>query len=357
MSRASAPPRLTVLLPCYNAERDLPRCLDSLLAQSYRGFEILAIDDGSTDGTPRILAEYARQDRRLRVLGNGRNLGLPATLNRGLDEAKAAYIARQDADDEAEPARFEAQIAFLDADPSVDVVSSSAKLIDTGGRVIGERRARVTRPSACRYITAFATPLAHGATLARRECLVHFRYSLEPAALHVEDYELWGRLVRSGRRLANIPDPLYRIRVSPQSVSVRNEGMQVQNFVTCAQGHLREGFGEQPTRETVAVLTNRVDFQRTDITLSAGLTLLGRLTERALHYASIDSGDRCEILDAAAMQRLDIVLQSALKGRGGLRARALARLPAVILAAIRRPRSALYVREKARVLAARIGDA
>jgi len=355
MSGTHVRPRLTVVLPCYNAERDLPRCLDSILVQGYRDFEILAIDDGSEDQTPRLLAEYASRDPRLRVRLNARNLGIIRTLNRAIEESSGEYVARQDADDEAEPTRFQAQIGFLDARPDADVVSSSARLIDTSGRVIGERRAWATRPASCGHITAFTTPLIHGAVMARRACLARFKYSLEPEALHVEDYELWGRLVRSGRRLANIAEPLYRMRLSRQSVSARNECVQVQNFVTCVQAHLRE-CGEQPSRDTVAVLANRIDFEQADVPLEAGLALLARLTERASRDASAES-DRREVLDAATMQRLDILLQCTARGRRELKARAFARLPGVMLAAIRRPRSALYVREKLRIVAARLsGD-
>jgi len=192
--------------------------------------------------------------------------------------------------------------------------------------------------------------------MARRDSMERFRYSPEARALHTEDYELWGRLVRAGRRLANVPDRLYRIRISPQSVSARNDSVQAQSFVTCVQEHLREESDEQLSRETVAVLANRIEFERANVPLNAGLALLAQLTERAVQGASTESDCR-EIKDAAAMQRLDILLQCVVKGRPDLRARALARLPAVMLAAIQRPRSALYVREKLRVLAARVGAA
>lgn len=350
MSGAVVAPRVSVLLPCYNAERYLPQCLDSLLAQAYRDFEIVAIDDGSEDATPRLLAEYSARDPRIRVSRNESNLGIIRTLNRGIDQSKGAYVARMDADDQAEPLRFHVQVAFLDAHPDVDLVSCSVRLIDTGGRVTGERRAWVTRPSACRYLTAFAPPLAHGATMARRACIETFKYSMDPRALHTEDYELWTRLVRAGRRLANVPELLYRVRISPESVSARNDRVQVQNFITCVQAHLREETGQEPPRETVAVLANRIDFTRASVPLDAGLRLLRRLTESGISGTSTEA-DRCEILDAATMQRLDILLQCVLKGRSGLRARAAARLAATVLAAIRRPRSGVYVREKLRILA------
>ena len=248
-SDAVAPfPRVSVLLPCYNAARYLPSCLDSLLAQTYRDFEVVALDDGSRDQTPAILAEYAARDRRIRIRPNETNIGLVRTLNLGIDACRGEYIARMDADDEAEPRRFQTQVAFLDAHPDVDVVSSSFSRIDVPGRLIGHREAFVTLPAACRYVTTFATPVAHGAVMARRDCLATFRYSRDPKALHTEDYELWARLVRAGRRLANLPEPLYRVRISPDSVSAANERVQAQNFVTCVQDQRARRDGQRSRR-------------------------------------------------------------------------------------------------------------
>ena len=92
-------PLVSVVLPCFNAERFLPAALDSLLRQTYRDLEILAVDDGSRDDTPRILEAYAGRDPRVRVLTNDSNLGLVPTLNRGVAEARGDFIARMDADD------------------------------------------------------------------------------------------------------------------------------------------------------------------------------------------------------------------------------------------------------------------
>lgn len=345
-SDAGAPvPRVSVLLPCYNAARYLPSCLDSLLAQTLGDFEVLAIDDGSRDQTPNVLAEYAARDRRIRIRRNETNIGLIRTLNLGIDACRGEYIARMDADDEAEPKRFQTQVAFLDARRDVDVVSSSFNRIDVAGRRIGHRRVWVTHPVACRYVTTFATPVAHGAIMARRDCLTRFRYSRDPKSLHTEDYELWARMARAGGRLANIAEPLYRVRISPESVSSANEGVQVQNFITCVQDHLRAETGEETARQTVEVLANRIDFDRRDVRLGPGLRMLSGLTQSALSGATTPE-ERAEIAGAAAMQRLDILLQCVLKGRPGLRARASGPLLAELLAALGRPAVRRYLTQK-----------
>jgi GT2 family glycosyltransferase len=344
MTHESAPPQVSVLLPCYNAQRHLRSCLDSLLTQTYRHFEVIAIDDGSTDDTARMLAEYAARDRRIVFSQNEQNLGLIRTLNLAIVLSRGDYIARMDADDQAVPERFQRQVGFLDAHADVDLVSSSLTLIDVSDRVVGERKVWVTQPAACRYVSFFATPLAHSAVMGRRHCFSAFGYSSRPEALHTEDYELWCRLLRAGKRLANSPEPLLRYRISADSISARYEALQVRNFVTCAERHLREQDGAEAARETVEVLTNRIDFRRAKVPLEEGLRLLQQLTDHA--KAGATDVTQAEIAAAATMQRLDILLQCVLKGGFRLRMRAFVRLVTAALPVMRRPRIRNHLRQK-----------
>src|SRR5438093_1473162 len=112
-------PTATILLPTYNAAAWLGGAIDSLLGQSYRDFELLVIDDGSTDQTPSLLNTY--KDDRIRVLRHEHNSGLIASLNHGIDVAKGKFIARMDADDVSHPRRLERQLAFLERHPEVGV--------------------------------------------------------------------------------------------------------------------------------------------------------------------------------------------------------------------------------------------
>ena len=112
-------PVITVLLPTYNAAAWLGAAIDSLLHQSYRDFELLVIDDGSTDRTPSLLNTY--KDDRIRVLRHEHNSGLIASLNHGIDVAKGKFIARMDADDICMPQRFERQLLFLKTHPEVSI--------------------------------------------------------------------------------------------------------------------------------------------------------------------------------------------------------------------------------------------
>ncbi|HNT24410.1 MAG TPA: glycosyltransferase family 2 protein, partial [Anaerolineales bacterium] len=114
-------PCVSVLLPCYNAERTLPEALDSLQRQSLADFEIVAVEDGSADGTLALLKDWARREPRLRLLAQP-HAGLVAALNAGLEACGAPLVARMDADDRAYPQRLARQVQYLDAHPQLAAV-------------------------------------------------------------------------------------------------------------------------------------------------------------------------------------------------------------------------------------------
>ena len=123
-------PKISVVMPAYNAENYIREAIDSILAQTFRDFEFLIIDDGSTDHTVEIIRSYS--DSRIRLYQNERNMGVAATLNRGLDLARGEYIARMDADDISLPERFAKQAAYMDAHPDVAVCGSNIILFSEG---------------------------------------------------------------------------------------------------------------------------------------------------------------------------------------------------------------------------------
>jgi glycosyltransferase involved in cell wall biosynthesis len=122
-------------MPTYNGERFLRPAIESILNQTFRDFELILIDDGSNDSTPRILADLKDKDKdnRLIVLTNQRNLGIAGATNRGLAAARGEYVALQDHDDISLPHRFQTQVDFLDSHPTVALVGSAATLIDENG--------------------------------------------------------------------------------------------------------------------------------------------------------------------------------------------------------------------------------
>src|SRR3954452_9290737 len=128
-------PRVSVVLPVFNGEATIRSAIRSVLKQEYDDFELIVIDDGSTDATTRRLAEI--EDRRVRVLGNDVNLGLGASLNEGLSAATGELIARMDSDDLCHPQRLSRQVAFLDDHAATGLLATARLKVDAQGRHLG----------------------------------------------------------------------------------------------------------------------------------------------------------------------------------------------------------------------------
>jgi len=131
--------RVSVVMPVYNGEKWLAYAIDSILHQSLADFELIAVDDGSTDGSRKLLDDAARRDSRIRTADQP-HLGVAAALNRGIALARSQVIARMDADDLSHPDRLQKQLAFLDKHPRVAALGSWARVIDERGRGTGEMR-------------------------------------------------------------------------------------------------------------------------------------------------------------------------------------------------------------------------
>jgi glycosyltransferase involved in cell wall biosynthesis len=207
-------PAVTVILPVYNAERYLPEALDSVLAQDFADFELLAIDDGSTDASRQIL--QACRDPRLRVLQNPRNLGLTSTLQRGLLEARAPVIARQDADDVSLPTRLRLQHAHLGRSADTVLVGTQAVRTDGAGRPRAPLDHGREHGTLC-FELLFDNAFFHTAAAFRRDA-ARAAGGYDAAFAYCQDYDLWSRLARQGR-VANLPERLVRVRAHATSMT------------------------------------------------------------------------------------------------------------------------------------------
>lgn len=216
-------PRITVLLPVHNGGAYLDAAVRSILGQTFPDFELLAIDDGSTDGSGEVLRGY--RDPRLRLVENSRNLGIVETLNRGLSLARGEYIARMDSDDISLPERFERQSRFLDAHPEVGVVGTSGGLIDGREESLGSFRYPLSHEAIC-FSLHFFNPLAHPSVMMRREVVLssggYRSVGLSRGETSFpEDYDLWWRL-SDLTRLANLPNRLLLLRKHVGTVTARH---------------------------------------------------------------------------------------------------------------------------------------
>ena len=199
-------------MPACDAERYIAMAIGDVLASDFEDFELIVIDDGSTDGTARIAASFA--DPRVRIVLNDGNIGLTPSLNKGLELARGKFIARMDADDRMRPDRFTKQVAALDSDEGLALISSFVDQINADGEVTGTwatDRACASEPE-IRAMLPRTNCIAHSTVMLRRDALTGLRY-----AGPNEDWDLWLRLLARGRRMAKLPEALVQLRITPGS--------------------------------------------------------------------------------------------------------------------------------------------
>jgi len=212
-------PRVTVLMAVYNGLPYLRQAIESVLAQSFADFELLVIDDASSDGSAECVRSY--DDPRIRLICNERNLGQTPSLNRGLELARGEYVARLDQDDLCAPERLEKQVALLDTRPDVAVVASWARLIDNGGQPAGLWRGTIDDfPDFFSTLLLGNCPFVHSSVMMRRDAVVEVG-GYDPAFKRMQDYELWTRLAlrRYGGLILQEPLVFYRVHDRQQHVT------------------------------------------------------------------------------------------------------------------------------------------
>lgn len=216
-------PRVSVIMPVYNAEPFVGQALKSILGQTFRNFELIIVDDGSGDRSREIGRSF--HDERIVWIENGRNLGLTASLNVGLKKARGEFIARQDADDLSLPERLEKQVAFLDSHPTTGLVGCAFSVINEVGNALTDIHT-VVDPLEINALLLQRNPIAHGTAVFRRACLEktglyreEFRYA--------QDYDLWLRIAEIAK-VANIPGLLYQWRITRGSITLRKKRLQDQ---------------------------------------------------------------------------------------------------------------------------------
>lgn len=208
-------PLVDILLAVRDGARYLPAALDGLLAQHLREFRLLVVDDASTDETAAILAGAAARDRRITVLRNDTPTGLPASLNRGLAECTAPFLARADADDLYAPERLSSQLQRLLVDPGLGVLSCGYHRIDADGRRLGTV-VPVSGHQRLRFHMLFMNGLLHPGVMLRTELLRRVG-GYDTSYWTAQDSDLWARLSPLAR-IDNLEAPLVSYRVHPASV-------------------------------------------------------------------------------------------------------------------------------------------
>jgi glycosyltransferase involved in cell wall biosynthesis len=230
-------------LPCYNAAATLQEALDSLLCQTLSDFEIIAVDDGSTDATWQILQARAAQEPRLRLLSQPHTGIIPA-LNAGLAQCEAPLIARMDADDRAHPERLEKQVAYLQAQPEIDVVSCRVagfpvQEVRQGFALYLEWLNGLLSDEEIRREIFVESPLPHPSLTFRRAALLRVGGYQDHG--WAEDYDLLLRLYLEGARFAKLPEVLLEWRDHPPRLTRSDPRYSLENFLRAKAFYLMRG--------------------------------------------------------------------------------------------------------------------
>jgi glycosyltransferase involved in cell wall biosynthesis len=296
-------PAVSVLLPVWNAATTVARAVESIRSQTFGDWELLAVDDGSTDATPRMLAELARDEPRLRVLTRAHG-GLVPALNAGLAAARGELVARMDADDESLPERLAAQVALLRAHPETGVAGS---LVEFGG----DPRAAAGYALHVEWLNTLRTPeeialhrfeespFAHPSVMFRRELVP--RHGGYREGDFPEDYELWLRWLEAGVRLAKVPQVLLRWHDPPGRLSRTDARYDAEAFFRCKAGFLARWLRDHvdPERRLLVWGAGRPTRRRVDWLRRAGAVVAG--------YVDIDPrkvGRRLDGVEVIAPEQL-----------------------------------------------------
>lgn len=217
LTKSSKTPRVSVIMPAYNVEKYIAEAIESILNQTFVDFELIIINDGSTDDTAKIIKDYAKRDKRIVFINRADNRGFITTLNECLDVAKGEFVAKMDSDDISLPERLARQVEFLDNNPNIGMVGAGLCKFGTENHTY-IRPARVG-------VVDFMYGCKTTVFMARRNIIEreHLRFDLNYFA--AEDYEFYSRFARYAK-IANIQDVLYKYRWHGNNVSVQKREMQ-----------------------------------------------------------------------------------------------------------------------------------
>jgi glycosyltransferase involved in cell wall biosynthesis len=274
-----AAPLVSVVLPVFNAAGSVARAVESIRRQTFTDWEMVVVEDGSTDGSPTVLQALARHESRLRVLARPHE-GLVAALNTGLAEARGQFLARMDADDESHPERLAEQVAFLQARPETGVVGS---LVEFGGdraRAGGyalhvDWMNRLTTPQEIALNRFIESPFAHPSVMFRRELVA--AHGGCRAGPFPEDYELWLRWLEAGVVMAKVPRTLLTWNDPPRRLSRMDARYAREAFYECKTPYLARWLRSHvaPGRRLLVWGAGRPTRKRAELLTAHGVRIAG----------------------------------------------------------------------------------
>jgi len=224
-------PLISVLLSVYNGEDYIENAVNSIIEQSYTNWELIIINDGSTDKTSEILNQF--KDQRIRVFKQN-NIGLTCSLNVAAKLAKGTFLARQDADDISHKNRFQNQIELFLKNPELIVVSSDTSWIDSTGNKMDDRKAPLSRDEAIKKMAILTSPFVHGSLMIKKtafDAVSGYNENLSTT----QDFDLMIRLSILQKEFTAVSKDLYKLRIHKNTVTARKWLKQIVNTMRCAR--------------------------------------------------------------------------------------------------------------------------
>ncbi|TAK21255.1 MAG: glycosyltransferase [Chloroflexota bacterium] len=303
-------PLISVLMPARNASAYIAESLTSLVKQTFEDFEVIVVDDESSDGTGQIASDIG--DRRIRVTRNDQRRGISGALNRAIEEAQGRLFARLDADDIALPERFAAQVEFLDRSPEIGVVGTAFRKVDRAGRPL-DRSHLVNDPTILAWELYFSNQLAHPSVMMRAD-LVRAVGGYRDEFAIAQDYDLWTRIARRAG-IANLPTIMLHLRQHEGQATVQHLS-RMQNEADQIRRDYLLSLTMRPIDDDVAAAWCRV--ARGEVVSGAGrLDAVARLTARAaatyIRQARV-SAEHARDIRRRAAQRIFTLANFALRG-------------------------------------------
>jgi len=245
-------PVVSVLMPCFNAARTLEEALKSLFWQTLEDFEIIVVDDGSTDTSWEILQTWVEKDSRIRILSQP-HAGIVQALNTGMSACSADYVARMDSDDRAHRERLARQIAYLNENPQIGVVSCRVKgfpkeQVRRGFQIYLDWLNSLLTDTEIRREIFVESPLPHPSVTLRREIVTKVGGYQDHG--WPEDYDLWLRLYLAGVRFGKLPEVLLEWREHPERLTRIDGRYSLENFLRAKASYLARG----PLAEREAII-------------------------------------------------------------------------------------------------------
>ena len=251
IAQSAKPPLLSVVMSVYNGETYLADAVDSILAQTFRDFEFIIIDDGSSDGSLGILQDYAARDPRIRIVEQ-ENTGLTIALCRGVEMSRGTYVARMDADDISLPNRFEKQIALLEMRPDLSASTCGVEHFFDDGSISHIAHIAIN-PQLIPLYMCFSNRIGgHGQVMFRRSAY-DAAGGYDPSFRYAQDYDLWTRLLDTGG-FGVLDDTLYRFRTGHDSISKRSKSAQTDNSLRTTRSQYEKVTGQPIDLETAQAM-------------------------------------------------------------------------------------------------------